>query len=99
MRWKDTNNGADYIIITHDDLKGAVSPLAEHRKNNGYRVKVITTREIYNEFSGGIFTPQAIKDFLKYTYRNWKRPAPEFVLLVGDANVRPPDLGKTILAG
>ena len=92
---KDTNNGADYIIITHDDLKGAVSPLAEHRKNNGYRVKVVTTREIYDEFSGGIFTPRAIKDFLKYTYGNWKQPAPEFVLLVGDANVDYKDYYKT----
>ncbi len=83
---KDTKNGADYIIITHDDLKEAVSPLVEHRRNNGYRVKVVTTQQIYDEFFGGIFTPHAIKDFIKYTYESWQ-PAPEFVLLVGDANL------------
>ncbi|MBI5197647.1 MAG: hypothetical protein HZA19_03460 [Nitrospirae bacterium] len=84
---KSTALGADYILITHEDFKDAVLPLAQHREGQGYRVKVVTTQEIYDAFSGGIFTPQAIKDFLKYAYGSWKKPAPEFVLLVGDANL------------
>src|SRR3989304_3316837 len=92
---KDTGNGADYVIITHETFKEAVLPLAQHRESQGYRIKVVTTQEIYDEFSGGIFTPRAIKDFLKYSYENWKQPAPEFVLLVGDANVDYKDYWKT----
>lgn len=84
---KSKDNGADYLIITHDSFKDAMLPLAQHREKQGYRVKIVTTQEIYDEFSGGIFTPLAIKDFLRYAYENWKGPAPEFVLLVGDANV------------
>lgn len=84
---KSADNGADYIIITHEEFKDAVIPLAAHRESQGYRVKVVTTKEIYNEFSGGIFTPDAIKSFLKYAYENWKGDPPEFVVLVGDANV------------
>ena len=32
-----------------------------------------------------IFNPRAIRDFLKYAYENWARPAPTYVLLLGDA--------------
>ncbi len=92
---QSTDNDADYIIITHEDLKDSVLPLVHHRENQGYRVKVVTTREIYDSFSGGIFTPEAIKDFLKYSYENWEKPAPEFVLLVGDANVDYKNYWKT----
>jgi hypothetical protein len=42
--------------------------------------------DIYNEFSYGLFDPQAIKDFLKYAYDNWGKPTPTYVFLVGDAN-------------
>jgi len=80
-------NGADYLIITHDSLKTAVATLAQHRAAQGYRVKTVTTREIFDEFSDGIFTPQAIKDFLSYAYHNWQAPAPKFVVLMGDANL------------
>ena len=30
--WKFANNGADYIIITHEDFYGSVSTLAEHSR-------------------------------------------------------------------
>lgn len=84
---KSLDNGADYIIITHASMKDAVLTLASHRESQGYRVKVVTTDEIYNEFSGGIFTPEAIKYFLKYAYENWKGDPPEFIVLVGDASI------------
>ena len=84
---KSTSNGADYIIITHESLKASVAALAQHRAGQGYRVKTVTTREIFDDFSDGIFTPQAIKDFLSYAYENWQAPVPEFVVLIGDANL------------
>jgi hypothetical protein len=48
-------------------------------------VKVVDVEDIYNEFSYGITTPQAIKDFLTHAYNSWARPAPQYVLLVGDS--------------
>jgi len=83
--WKSASNGADYIIITHENFYGSVSTLAEHRSDSGLRVVRVKVGDIYDEFNYGIFNPQAIQDFLSYAYNNWVTPAPTYVLLVGDA--------------
>lgn len=80
-----SNKDADYIIITHEDFYDAVKPLADYRAK-GYKVLTVKTGDIYNEFSSGIETPQAVKDFLSYAYNNWTTK-PGFVLLVGDATI------------
>jgi hypothetical protein len=80
-------NGADYILITDKDFLAAVQPLAELRRRQGLRVKVVSVQDIYNEFNDGLFKPAAIKEFLQYAYHNWSRPAPTYVFLVGDANL------------
>jgi hypothetical protein len=90
----DTANGADYIIITHSDigwdgggqLHTWVQDLAALREDQGLRVKVVDVQDIYDEFSYGMVTPRAIKDFLGYAYENWIAPAPQYVLLVGDSS-------------
>ena len=74
---------ADYIIITHEDFYYAIIPLAEYRTGKGHNVLTVKIGDVYNEFSDGIETPQAIKDFLTYAYNNnWST---KYVLLVGDA--------------
>lgn len=80
------SNGADYVMITHRSFTAALQPLADYYTSRGLRVKVVDVQDVYDEFSGGVFTPQAIRDFLAYAYTNWTRPAPSFVLLVGDGN-------------
>ncbi len=84
---KSPTNGADYLIISHPDFLAAVQPLAEHYTALGMRTRVINVQDIYNEFNAGNFDPQAIHDFLAYTYSNWTSPAPSYVLLVGDGNL------------
>ena len=81
---KNTSNRADYIIITHEDFYEEIQRLAEHRRNDGYEVKVVKVQDIYDEFNYGVMHPQAIKDFLSFAFHNWHPPAPTFVLLVGD---------------
>ena len=76
---------ADYIIITHEDFYYAIIPLAEYRTGKGHNVLTVKIGDVYNEFSDGIETPQAIKDFLTYAYNNnWST---KYVLLVGDATL------------
>lgn len=82
--WRSPANGADYIIITHADFTTSAQRLATHRSAVGLQVALVEVHDIYDEFNGGIFNPQAIRDFLAYAYENWD-PAPTFVLLVGDA--------------
>lgn len=81
-----TTNGADYIIIAHSDLITAVQPLADYHTGQGLRVQIVDVAEIYDTFSYGIFDPEAIRNFLRYAYASWARPAPTYVLLVGDGH-------------
>ena len=59
------------------------------RQSQGMTVKVIDVAWLYDQFNAGVLDPQAIKNFIDYTYHQWAGPAPSFVLLVGDANFNP----------
>ena len=80
------DNQADYIVITHPDFRESLKPLVEWRKSRGLEVKVATIEEVYDEFSYGLADPTAIRDLLRYAHEHWAKPAPRYVLLVGDAS-------------
>ncbi len=82
-------NGADYLVIYHPDFAQALKPLLDHRSGQGYRVMAVSTQEVYDEFGHGMMSAEAIRDFLAYAYAYWQRPAPSFVLLVGDGTYDP----------
>jgi hypothetical protein len=90
----DTDNEIDYILITHQDLgwDGAGDPyswledLEALRQAQGLAVKVVDVADIYDEFSYGLSSPVAMRDFLAYAYASWQSPAPQYVLLVGDGS-------------
>jgi protocatechuate 3,4-dioxygenase beta subunit len=84
-----TTNAADYIIITHADFLAAAQSLVAWRASQGLRTFVVDVADVYDEFSGGLLSPQAIHDFLAYAYNNWQAPAPLYVLLFGDGNYDP----------
>ena len=71
-----THNGADYIIITHNNFISDVQPLADFRSEQGLRTKVVDVQNIYDEFNYGILHPNAIREFLNYAYHNWQPPSP-----------------------
>lgn len=81
---RSPSNSADWIAITHEDFFDEVQPLAQYRQEHGLRAMVVTTTQVYDEFNGGIPSPHAIKDFLRYAYEHWQPPAPGYLLLVGD---------------
>jgi hypothetical protein len=85
-------NQADYIIITHEDFYSAVGSLAAHRTAQGLNVVTVNIQDIYDEFNGGIFSPEAIKTFLQYAYSEWQNPKPAYVLFVGDGTYDYQDL-------
>lgn len=78
------NPGADYIIVAHADFLSAVQPLANLRAAQGMRVRVVDVQDIYDQFGGGQMSAEAIRDFVAYAYNNWAKPAPSYLLLVGD---------------
>ena len=84
---KTVSNSADYILITADEFTSLLENLCELRHRQGMRVKMVDIEDIYDEFTFGIFDPEAIRLFLQYAYHNWEPPAPRYVLLAGDANL------------
>lgn len=85
---KGNDNGADYIIITDTEFVRDAQPLANFRSQEGLRTKIVEVQDIYDEFNHGISNPYALRDFLKYAYENWQPPAPTYVLLLGDTNLK-----------
>ncbi|MBN2356097.1 T9SS type A sorting domain-containing protein [candidate division KSB1 bacterium] len=83
---RSTTQGADYIVITHPLFRDQAERLAAHRsQKDGLRTRVVLVEEIEDEFNYGLADPVAIRAFLQYTYNNWVKPAPRFVLFFGDA--------------
>ncbi|MDD5347357.1 MAG: C25 family cysteine peptidase, partial [Candidatus Omnitrophica bacterium] len=78
-------NRADYIIIACDNFVEETAPLAAYRQSQGLAVKTVKLTDVYDEFNYGVASPYAVKYFLQYAYENWQKPAPTYVLLVGDA--------------
>ena len=75
---------ADFVIITHPDFLDYANQLAEFRKtNDGMRCLVVTTQQIYNEFSSGAQDISAIRNFLKMLYDRNSVDYPDNVLLFG----------------
>ncbi|MEM7583198.1 MAG: C25 family cysteine peptidase [Acidobacteriota bacterium] len=81
-----SNQRADYIMVAHHTLIEAVEPLAELHRSRGLTVEIVDVADVYDEFSHGVSHPQALRDFLEHAYHHWQKPAPRFVLLVGDAS-------------
>jgi hypothetical protein len=84
-------NGADYLIIAHRKFTKIAEDLAQFRSSSfpdksipDPRVKIAYIDEIYDEFSHGMLNPFAVKDFVKHTFNSWVKPAPAYVVLVGD---------------
>jgi hypothetical protein len=86
--WGVQRAGASYAIITSRELMASVEPLAALRRSQGMRVDVIDVEDLYDEFSYGRHTPQAIRDYLesKQVARGNKL---HYVLLVGDTSYDP----------
>lgn len=78
--------GATFIIISPKDFMEAAYKLKQHRETPGVdyiKTIVIDIDQIYNEFSGGLLDPVAIRNFLKHAFYNWS-VAPFYVMFLGD---------------
>lgn len=80
--------GANYVAIGPTDLLSAIEPLLQHRTEQGLRAVPVTLNAIYDQFGYGFSEPEAIHLFLVYASQFWK-PAPGYVLLVGDTTYDP----------
>lgn len=77
--------GAEYLVVASPDMVGAASKLAAYRAGKGLKTAVVSTQQIYDEFSYGIPTPFALRSFLAYARSNWL-PAPRYLVLAGEGS-------------
>ncbi|MDP2208886.1 MAG: type IX secretion system sortase PorU [Bacteroidota bacterium] len=78
-----------FIIIMHKDFKAAANRLKTHREKIGadrLQTLVVDVEELYNEFGGGLSSPIAIRNFLKYAYNSIPGNSLKYVLLFGDGD-------------
>ena len=85
---REPADGADLVIISHRDFRDSIAPLKAAREKQGFSVAVVDLEDVYDAFSFGQKSPQALKDFLLFARSNWTTP-PRYVLLVGDASLDP----------
>ncbi|MCD6355092.1 MAG: type IX secretion system sortase PorU, partial [Prolixibacteraceae bacterium] len=78
-------NTPELLIITHPNFIASANALATfHRSHDGMSVEVVTSDQVYNEFSSGNRDATGIRNFIKMFYdRNNKL---KYVLLFGDGS-------------
>lgn len=77
------------IIIVHNDFKSAANRLKSHRESLGkdkLKTIVADVDEVYNEFGGGMPSPVAIRNFLKFAYNNSPGLSLKYALFFGDGD-------------
>ncbi len=79
--------GADYLIITHDDFAQTINSLAEWKYMKGLQTRVVELSEIGEDPSN-----EDIRNYIISAYNTWD-PQPDYVLLVGDLSFLP--IGQT----
>ena len=85
-----SGQGATYLVITHRDFLAAAERLAawraqDERHGLALTSSVVDVADIYDEFSGGLVDPAAIRNFMRFAAANWD-PAPLYVVLLGDGS-------------
>jgi hypothetical protein len=88
---KDSMRSADLLVIGEQSLINSAYKLIDQRESQGLIVASVTLDQIYNEFSHGLVSSQAIRDFITYSQTQWSTPTPRYVLFLGDTTYDPLD--------
>jgi len=83
---------AELIIVTHKSFTGQANRLADLHRETGIAVHVLTTEQIFNEFSSGMNDPTAIRTMAKMFFeRGMINPVNRIrnLLLFGDGTYDP----------
>jgi hypothetical protein len=80
--------GAQALYIAPHDFLGTLEPLLAHRRSQGYSVLAVDVQSIYDTWSYGQISAEAIRTFLRFARQEWQ-PAPISVVMVGDGTWDP----------
>ena len=90
-RWYQAGWGADLVMISHGSFLESVRPLKALREAQGWSVALVDVEDLYDEFSFGVKTPQALKDFLLRARVYWQK-SPAFCAFGGGCQLGPAQL-------
>lgn len=77
--------GADFVIVTPKEFTAEAGRLKAHREQrDSLTTLVASVEDIFNEFSGGLPDPMAVRDFLVRA-QGWQK-VPRYVLLLGNGH-------------
>ncbi|HXI28505.1 MAG TPA: C25 family cysteine peptidase, partial [Vicinamibacterales bacterium] len=88
--WHADTNAFDYVVVSHGNFTAQMAPLKALRDREGLHSAIVDIDDVYDEFSFGEKTPQALRDFLQWAHTTWQTK-PRFVVLAGDATTDPRD--------
>jgi hypothetical protein len=82
----------DMIIVYHRNFQEAANRLAAYRRNNlpysdNPVVRAVDIEDVYNNFSGGMKDPLAVRNYLKFLYDTFSdggAPVIDYALLIGN---------------
>lgn len=83
-----SSNIPDAILLTSSSIASVAQRLANFRNSfSNIDVKIVTVDEVYNEFSSGKQDVSAIRDFMRYLYKNsTASDSIHYLILFGDAS-------------
>lgn len=91
-----TTSPVDYIIISAPEFYPAAKQLkAFHEKQNGFKVGLVQSTQVFNEMASGQTSPVAIRNYIKYIIEqsNIKNQSkPTYLLLFGMGNFNAPKI-------
>ena len=79
--FSSAQQGARYLVITHDNFYNIVQPLAQWKNRTGMKCRVVRLSETGS-------TADAIRNYIVNAYNTWPL-RPEYLLLVGAPNLLP----------
>jgi Peptidase family C25./Propeptide_C25. len=74
------------IIISHADFLSEAGRLADYRSSVGIEAMAVDIQDVYDAFSFGVLSVEAIKQYLGFALEQWNT---QYVLLLGDGHYDP----------
>ena len=82
----------DVLVISHENFLGPLEDrYLPYREAQGYRVKLLTDKEVWDSFHGGAREAIGLRNAARFAYQQWGTQA---VILVGDSSKDARALGE-----
>lgn len=87
VAWLPTQRG-DALYIGYDEYRAEIEPLLAFRRAQGYEAKFVSLQSIYDSWSFGRVSPEAVRNMLQFAVANWALK-PISVVVIGDTTSDP----------